>query len=195
VSSDTNANLSFVATINNVTLQYPSFPLLLQPERIKESMFCNGHSLREEKKCLSEGNATVCKCVHRLKVDLGSKVEVVIYNVKDNISHPIHLHGHKFHVIDTGILKDPNDRTEANVKLDLKGRKFPYKDTVPVSFPGYVRLRFRAKNAGFWLMHCHFDWHISIGMALIVQVGELTQMPKPQPDMPRCHPYSPISMK
>jgi FtsP/CotA-like multicopper oxidase with cupredoxin domain len=30
-------------------------------------------------------------------------------------------------------------------------------------FSGYVRLRFRANNPGFWLFHCHFDWHLPIG--------------------------------
>lgn len=32
----------------------------------------------------------------------------------------------------------------------------PYKDTVVLPYPGYVRLRFRADNPGFWLFHCHF---------------------------------------
>ncbi|KAG5683781.1 hypothetical protein PVAND_013045 [Polypedilum vanderplanki] len=194
LTSELISNASFVAIVNNITLQYPPFPLLLEQDKIDDSLFCNGHSL-QNKECLNGGNYTICKCIHRLKVDLGSKVELIIYNINDKISHPLHLHGHKFQVIDSGIFKDPKDKSEANKKLNLKGKKFPYKDTTTIGFPGFIRLRFRANNPGFWLMHCHFDWHLSIGMAVIIQVGEVSQMPKPKPNIPRCHPYTPLSMK
>lgn len=108
-------------------------------------------------------DTTICKCIHRLKVEINSLVEVVIYSLKDKIAHPFHLHGNKFQVVDSGILKDTNNLTEANVKLNLKNKKFPYKDTAAVPFAGYTRIRFRAINPGFWLLHCHYDWHLSIG--------------------------------
>lgn len=40
----------------------------------------------------------------------------------------------------------------------------PFKDTILIPNPGYVRVRFRADNPGFWLGHCHFDWHLAIGV-------------------------------
>lgn len=156
------SNASFVATINNVTLQYPPFPLLLEPSLINDSLFCNGHSLKE-KKCLNEENATVCKCIHLLRVKLNSVVELVIYNLKDKISHPIHLHGHKFLNVDSGLFEDVNVRSELKMKTDFSKDRPAFKDTAVLPFPGYLRLRFRADNIGFWLLHCHFDWHISIG--------------------------------
>jgi FtsP/CotA-like multicopper oxidase with cupredoxin domain len=125
-------------------------------------MFCNGHTLQDET-CLNDNNATVCKCIHRLKVKLNSKVEFIIYNLKDNIPHPFHLHGHKFQVVDMGLLDDSHNRTASNEELNFDGKKLPFKDTVLIPFPGYTRLRFHADNPGFWLFHCHFDWHISIG--------------------------------
>lgn len=114
-------------------------------------------------KCLRGDNATACKCIHRLKIDLGSNVEFIIYNLKDKIAHPMHLHGHKFQVVDMGIFEDIFKRSEVEDSIDLSGVNPPYKDTAMLPFPGYTRLRFNANNPGFWLFHCHFDWHISIG--------------------------------
>lgn len=75
----------------------------------------------------------------------------------------MHLHGHKFLVLDTGLIEDIYKRDEVNVKKDFRNEKPVFKDTVQLPFPGFVRIRFRADNPGFWLFHCHFDWHISIG--------------------------------
>lgn len=138
---------------------------MLEPDLLTDSLFCNGHTLQDVN-CLSGDNATVCKCIHRLKVDLGSKVEFVIYNIKDKIAHPMHLHGHKFQVVDQGLLDDIYKRSEVDHDMDMRGKNPPFKDTTVLPFPGYTRLRFHANNPGFWLFHCHFDWHISIGNLL-----------------------------
>lgn len=82
-------------------------------------------------------------------------------------------------------VKDTLTTTEKNFDFP------PYKDTVVLPYPGYVKLRFRADNPGFWLLHCHFDWHLPIGMSLIIQVGEIEQMPKAPENFPRCRNYLP----
>ena len=46
----------------------------------------------------------------------------------------------------------------------------PQKDTVPVPDGGFVIMRFRADNPGFWIMHCHIDFHNHAGMAVVLQV-------------------------
>lgn len=92
-----------------------------------------------------------------------------------------------------------------NLNITKKNAKNPpFKDTAVLPFPGYVRFRFRASNPGFWLFHCHYDWHMPIGwlfsfsvsyikmicvagMALIVQVGELHEMKSAPNDFPTCH--------
>ena len=33
------------------------------------------------------------------------------------------------------------------------------KDTIPVPDAGFAVMRFRADNPGFWIMHCHIDFH------------------------------------
>lgn len=84
--------------------------------------------------------------------------ELIIVNTDDKLSHPIHLHGHKFHVVDTGLLR-PNMTVDEVKNGAIRKRSFktpPYKDTVVLPYPGYVRVRFRANNPGYWLLHCHF---------------------------------------
>lgn len=158
--------MSFVATINNISFQFPSFPLLTEPERIDESMFCDVNHMNR-RNCLKGSKELICKCVHRLKVDLNASVEFIAFNTLDRIPHPLHLHGNKFHVLDIGTFNetmDINYEDYKNLKLPKETPiKPPYKDTVLLPFPGYVRFRFRALNPGFWFFHCHYDWHLPIG--------------------------------
>jgi hypothetical protein len=35
---------------------------------------------------------------------------------------------------------------------------------------GWVAVRFVADNPGMWMMHCHIDWHMTLGMALVFDV-------------------------
>ena len=46
------------------------------------------------------------------------------------------------------------------------------KDTIPVPDAGFAVMRFRADNPGFWIMHCHIDFHNHEGMALVLQVSK-----------------------
>lgn len=41
------------------------------------------------------------------------------------------------------------------------------------------------------MLHCHFEWHLSVGMALVFQVGEPENMVKPPKDFPKCGNYQP----
>lgn len=71
----------------------------------------------------------------------------------------------------------------------IKNKNPPFKDTILIPNPGYARLKFRASNPGFWLGHCHFDWHLVIGMAVIFQVGELDEMEKTPKHFNSCHDF------
>ena len=31
---------------------------------------------------------------------------------------------------------------------------------------GWTVVRFKATNPGMWMMHCHIDWHLTLGMAV-----------------------------
>jgi len=41
--------------------------------------------------------------------------------------------------------------------------------------------------SGFWLFHCHIEFHAEIGMALIFKVGEHEEMPPVPRNFPTCN--------
>jgi FtsP/CotA-like multicopper oxidase with cupredoxin domain len=158
---------SFIGSANNISFTFPSFPLLVSPEHVHEDMFCDVSSINVEN-CPKLGRNKICRCIHRIKYKLGSIAEMILVNVLDRIVHPMHLHGHKFHVMDSGNLTVEMPVEEVKRRIPKKNAKHPpYKDTVLLPYPGYVRMRFRANNPGYWLFHCHFDWHLPIGLKIL----------------------------
>jgi len=71
-------------------------------------------------------------------------------------AHPFHLHGHAFDVIKSAY------QTERNYKNP------PRRDVVGVYGDSEVVIRFRADNAGPWIFHCHIDWHLNRGLAVVI---------------------------
>jgi len=69
------------------------------------------------------------------------------------MTHPMHLHGHSFQVID--INGQP-----------LSGA---LRDTILVPGSSSVTVAFDANNPGLWYVHCHVLWHLAGGMATLVQ--------------------------
>jgi FtsP/CotA-like multicopper oxidase with cupredoxin domain len=193
-----SGNLTVVGAINNLSLIFPEIPLLTQPEDIDESKFCDEFHWPAE--CL--GNQ-LCPCIHRLHVPLNSIVELILVDESKSVGrmhHPFHLHGYRFMV--TGLDQHPNDyemdvatvkRLEGSGQLLRSGfnPRPPFKDTVSIPSRGYTVVRLRATNPGFWLMHCHYEWHLSIGMGLVLQVGETSEMVKPPVGFPKCGSYTP----
>lgn len=186
-----------MGVINNISFSMPPFALLSEPENIKNEMFCDEKTkLRET--CLDNDNLNICRCVHRLKVKLNSIVDLILIDIEDSQTHPFHLHGHKFYVLEMGALN--STVTVAQIKknklpLSKNFNRSPvHKDTVVVPNKGFIRLRLKADNPGFWLGHCHFEWHLAIGMGFILQVGEVEQMKKPPQNYAKCHNYMPENM-
>ncbi|CEL60149.1 laccase, multicopper oxidase, benzenediol:oxygen oxidorectuctase [Rhizoctonia solani AG-1 IB] len=79
--------------------------------------------------------------------------KVIELAITGGVNHPIHLHGHVFDVVQSvgGTLNYVNP---------------PRRDVVLVSSPGVI-LRFRTDNPGPWFVHCHIDWHLEAGLALV----------------------------
>lgn len=48
----------------------------------------------------------------------------------------------------------------------------------------------RVRFPGYWLFHCHIEFHAEIGMSLIFKVGEHEEMPPVPPNFPRCGDWS-----
>lgn len=71
--------------------------------------------------------------------------------------HPFHLHGHTFSVI-----KSTGANAVANYMNPVR------RDVVSIGDAGSnVTIRFVTDNAGPWLLHCHVDWHLELGLAVV----------------------------
>ncbi|CAE6430093.1 unnamed protein product, partial [Rhizoctonia solani] len=85
------------------------------------------------------------------------KNKCVEFNIKGNsgipITHPIHLHGHTFDVVQFG--NNPPNYVNP-----------PRRDVVGSTDAG-VRIQFKTDNPGPWFLHCHIDWHLEEGFAMV----------------------------
>ncbi|XP_015609345.1 laccase-6, partial [Cephus cinctus] len=182
--------VGLVSIINNISNVFPPSPPLSQGI----SEFCNGDNL--PRNC-----STHYECTHVLEVKRHSVVEVMLYDISVlGLYHPFHLHGYDFYVFDMGNFTS-ND-TEGNVKSILANHENklrnggyknpPGKDTVLLPSGGYVILRFKADNPGWWLFHCHIVFHMIVGMDLIFHVGnDYVDLPPVPPFFPRCYNFKP----
>ena len=77
----------------------------------------------------------------------GERIAVMMHNMT-GMSHPMHLHGHYFHVTAIG-------NTVVNGAL---------RDVVLVPPMETVTIAFDADNPGTWAFHCHHAYHMNAGM-------------------------------
>ncbi|XP_048753990.2 uncharacterized protein LOC125665390 [Ostrea edulis] len=157
---------------------------------------------------------TGCRCTHLLKLGLGSVIEMVVFSFgTPKVAHPVHLHGHHFHVLKIGYPPfDPQTGNSTGRNPDIRclnkdctgatwadpswaDGNIPdanlvnpvLKDTVTVPANGYVIIRFKADNPGYWFMHCHFTHHLAEGMSLVMQEGDIKDMAPIPPNFPTCN--------
>jgi FtsP/CotA-like multicopper oxidase with cupredoxin domain len=95
----------------------------------------------------SINNVVWNKDVPPLPVKQGERVELVFAN-QTPMSHPMHLHGHEFQVV------------------DIDGTRFPgaVRDTILIPPKRRVTVAFDANNPGYWALHCHLLYHLDGGM-------------------------------
>ncbi|KAF5298037.1 hypothetical protein FQR65_LT09848 [Abscondita terminalis] len=169
-------------------------PLISQYNDINSNEFCNGDNK-------SDTCGTECLCSHVIALPLQAVVEVCIVDEVQipKMYHPFHLHGHRFYVMERRNL--PNASDSINLKKamvdDMKrprttqSKQPPGKDTLPIPNNGYACFRFIADNPGFWFFHCHFLYHLTIGMSLIFKVGEISDLPPIPNGFPKCNNFLP----
>ncbi|KAK2598057.1 hypothetical protein QQS21_005834 [Conoideocrella luteorostrata] len=75
------------------------------------------------------------------------------------VPHPIHLHGHDFHILAQGTGKYSSS-TPLNMNNPAR------RDTAMLPPAGYLVMAWEADNPGVWLLHCHIGWHTSEGFAV-----------------------------
>jgi FtsP/CotA-like multicopper oxidase with cupredoxin domain len=95
----------------------------------------------------SLNNIAWTKDVPPLAIAKGERVELIFVN-QTPMSHPMHLHGHEFQVV------------------DIDGKRFAgaVRDTVLVPPRRRVVVAFDANNPGLWAIHCHLLYHLDAGM-------------------------------
>ncbi|CAK1547706.1 unnamed protein product [Leptosia nina] len=186
-------NRLYTPQLNHISMKMPSSPLMLS--RPSSDNFCNSSSIDESCK---EG---YCECSHVLSVRKNAVVELIIVDegVTFDANHPFHLHGYYFRVVGMRRLAQEItvDEIKAYDKAGLMKRNLknaPLKDTVTVPDGGYTILRFKADNPGYWLFHCHIEFHVEVGMALVFKVGDERDFPPIPRDFPTCGNYMPDNM-
>ncbi|XP_037083792.1 laccase-1-like isoform X2 [Pollicipes pollicipes] len=174
---------------NNISLRLPVAPPLSQPDDL--SATCNSSTAGD---CQRE----YCECTHVLNIPLGAVVELFFIDrgFTYDANHPLHLHGYAFRVVAMERLGRQVTR-QAVVERDRAGlvprrlHRAPLKDTVTVPDGGYTAVRFHATNPGWWLFHCHMNFHAEVGMAIIFHVGEREHLPKTPRGFPTCGGFMP----
>ncbi|KAF3454672.1 hypothetical protein FNV43_RR05120 [Rhamnella rubrinervis] len=188
-----NNRTKFSASVNNISFALPS-TALLQAHFFGRS---NGvYSTDFPTSPLQPFNYTGTP-PNNTNVANGTKVVVIPYNTSVELvlqdtsilgaeSHPLHLHGFNFYIVGQGFGNFNPNKDPANFNLVDPAER----NTVGVPSGGWVAIRFLTDNPGVWLMHCHFDVHLSWGlrMAWVVQDGKLPnqKLPPPPSDLPKC---------
>ncbi|XP_008487811.1 laccase [Diaphorina citri] len=175
--------------LNHLSFRFPTFPLLSQRDQIDESTFCSNLTTD---RCAD----SYCECTNVVNVPLESVVELIIIDegVAYDANHPFHLHGHPFRVVAMERVAKNITRQDV-IDMDAKGlirrnlKDAPLKDTVTVPDGGFTIIRFHATNPGYWLFHCHIEFHVETGMALVFKVGEHEDMAPVPKDFPTCGDY------
>ncbi|KAF2084808.1 multicopper oxidase, partial [Saccharata proteae CBS 121410] len=113
-------------------------------------------------------------------IPANSSVDVVLNNL-DDTSHPFHLHGNSFVVLQSYEAPQPGWPGSWNPwEGGGKAKQAPpggaigdtgvRRDTIMVPRRGYVVLRVWAGSRGLWMMHCHVLWHMAGGMVAGLEV-------------------------
>ncbi|CAK5267851.1 unnamed protein product [Mycena citricolor] len=84
-------------------------------------------------------------------------VEVSIPGGTPGAPHPFHLHGHNFWVV----------RSAGNTSYNFDDPVLRDVVSTGPSTSDNVTIRFITNNAGPWFLHCHIDWHLEAGLAIV----------------------------
>ena len=127
-----------------------------------------------------------------ISIKKGAIVQIIIQNrvALNGIceQHPWHIHGFDFWLVGNG---------EGQYNQDTDSKKLNTSNVIQVdtvvNYPsqygdprdnprasghsedvnkpcGWTAVRFNASNPGLWIFHCHIEWHLSLGMAVVFDV-------------------------
>ncbi|KAI0660667.1 laccase 5 [Cubamyces menziesii] len=127
--------------INNATFIPPTVPVLLQ--------ILSGAHLAQD--LLPPGSV--------YSLPPRSSIEITMPALLPGSPHPFHLHGHVFAVV----------RSAGSTSYNYHDPIF--RDVVSTGTPvngDNVTIRFETNNPGPWFLHCHIDWHLDLGFAVVM---------------------------
>ncbi|KIY71462.1 multicopper oxidase [Cylindrobasidium torrendii FP15055 ss-10] len=137
---------TFLFTVNGATFTSPTVPVLLQ--------ILSGAQAATD--LLPSGNV--------LSIPGNSIIELSMPSAGlAGGPHPFHLHGHTFDVI----------RAAGSDVYNYANP--PRRDVVSIGAAGdNVTIRWKTDNPGPWFLHCHIDWHLEAGLAVVMaeDIGE-----------------------
>ncbi|KAJ7913037.1 laccase 2 precursor [Mycena leptocephala] len=130
---------TFKWQLNGSTFTPPTVPVLLQ--------ILSGAQLAQD--LLPSGSVY---SLPRNKV-----IEVSIPGGAPGAPHPFHLHGHTFFVI----------RSAGNATYNFNNPVIRDVVSTGADVTDLTTFRFKTDNAGPWFLHCHIDWHLDAGLAVV----------------------------
>ena len=210
-----------VSSVNSNSFQIPHTSYATNCFQYEEEK--NDNMTNTCNKCTVDINSSTggCRCIDIVQVannDIFNSPEppsiaMVLSSFNVQFAHPIHLHGHSYHIVYVGygkyndttgqliVFTDDIDCGNGNLCVNPKWKNgVPQavlnrtsngqvissairKDTVIIPAGGYVVIAFQAINPGYWIMHCHIEEHLLGGMAIIVQEYSSDQQWAPPPGM------------
>ena len=208
-------NFNFDGETSTASVNGRNFILPAHPPQTQYDDFMNKDNICDRTLDCNPFNLA-CLCTHMIDLPYMETIQLVLTNMgKSAFPHPIHVHGHTFHVVhigyptydqDDGTIKDFNtdisceDENCTNEDCDPDLCTTPIwrhqpnisiddktvrKDTIILPAGGYVVINFLSNNPGFWFVHCHIETHQLQGMALILNEALDQQLSAPA-DMNRC---------
>lgn len=109
-----------------------------------------------------------------IQLPINSTIDIILKIANDSMDmmgHPIHLHGHKFWILGSGTGNFPYASVLDVPQGVLNLHNPVYRDTADIPASGWLAIRFVTDNPGAWLMHCHMQWHLMSGFALVFVEG------------------------
>ncbi|KAG1734327.1 laccase [Suillus lakei] len=125
--------------VNGTSFKPPTVPVLLQ--------ILSG--AREPSQLLPNGSVIV--------LEANKVVELTMSTTGPGGPHPIHLHGHAFDVVQSA------GSSTFNYVNPVR------RDVVNAGGDGQqMVIRWMTDNSGPWFLHCHIDWHLEAGFAVVM---------------------------
>ena len=202
------------SSVDGVNFRLPSH-LPYTTEFYSNNQMCPGRGCDHNK----TDHCVCTQVIDITDVEKDQCVEFIITNHNGSLgdtpesSHPVHLHGHAFHVVKMGypsytyddnsplhkkyllqnedvtckMMNGSGKPCERFITVERDGKKIQKvtwadgqpsdfykntsvkKDTVIVPFGGYVVMRFKVDNPGWWFFHCHIEIHQLEGMAVVIK--------------------------